>query len=180
MRRCRHFIVSRLLPASLDRCPRGFTGHVMAAPPFHSLPEGEAERRPRKKKTPNERHVISHLTSVREKVAIPSLWEFNGGMKIKVLICAAFAGCVLGCTASLQTQTIKGTVCSCTDSQITVLEQDGKHYDIIQRTSATIIKPPMTPPCTAGTPVEVTYNSTDAQRKEDPTGTCPTSTSPSG
>jgi len=23
-----HFIVSRLLPASLDRCPRGFTGHV--------------------------------------------------------------------------------------------------------------------------------------------------------
>jgi hypothetical protein len=28
MRRCSHFIVSRLLPASLDRCPRGFTGHV--------------------------------------------------------------------------------------------------------------------------------------------------------
>jgi hypothetical protein len=105
---------------------------------------------------------------------------FNGGMKIKMLAVAAFAGCVLGCTASLQTQTIKGTVCSCTDTQITVLEQDGKHYDIIQRTSATIIKPPMTPPCTAGTPVEVTYNSGDAQRKEDPTGTCPTSTSPSG
>src|SRR6266436_8432493 len=101
---------------------------------------------------------------------------FNGGMKIKMLTVAAFAGCVLGCTASLQTQTIKGTVCSCTDTQITVLEQDGKHYDIIQRTSATIIKPPMTPPCTAGTPVEVTYNSTDAQRKENPTGGCPTPT----
>ena len=111
--------------------------------------------------------------AANQKLALPRLQEFNGHMKIKMLAVAAFAGCVLGCTASLQTQTIKGTVCSCTDSQITVLEQDGKHYDIIQRTATTIIKPPITPPCTAGTPVEVTYNSTDAQRKEDPTGTCP-------
>jgi len=95
-------------------------------------------------------------------------------MKIKILICAVVAGCLFGCAPS--TETIKGTVCSCTDSQITVLEQDGKHYDIIQRKSTTIIKPPMTPPCTAGTPVEVTCDSGDAQRKENPTGACPTPT----
>jgi hypothetical protein len=98
---------------------------------------------------------------------------FNGGMKIKMLTVAAFAGCVLGCTASLQTQTIKGTVCSCTDTQITVLEQDGTHYDIIQRTASTIITPPVTPPCSAGTPVTVQCPSTDAQRKQGP---CPKTT----
>ncbi len=38
----------------LDRCPRGFTGHVMAAPPFHSLPEGRRKGVPgkRKRRTP--------------------------------------------------------------------------------------------------------------------------------
>jgi hypothetical protein len=93
-------------------------------------------------------------------------------MKIKILICAAVAGCLLGC-AKTTTQTLKGTLCSCTTTQVTVLEQDKLHYDIIQLTGTTIIKPPVTPPCTAGTPVEATYNPTDAQRKENPSGTCP-------
>src|SRR6266700_6133325 len=95
-------------------------------------------------------------------------------MKIKILICAVVAGCLFGCAPS--TETIKGTVCSCTDTQITVLEQDGKHYDIIQRTATTIIDPPVTPPCKAGTPVTVTCKPTDAQRKENPAGGCPTPT----
>src|SRR5437667_12123398 len=93
-------------------------------------------------------------------------------MKIKILICAVIAGGLLGC-AKTTTETIKGTVCSCTDTQITVLEDDGKYYDIIQRTSSTIVNPPVIPPCKAGTPVTVTCNSSDAQRKENPSGACP-------
>jgi hypothetical protein len=100
-------------------------------------------------------------------------------MKMKILICAAVAGCLWGCSKSaISTQTIKGTVCSCTATQVTVLEQDGRFYDIIQLTATTIIKPPVTPPCKAGTPVEVTFNPTDAQRKENPAGGCPTPTPP--
>jgi hypothetical protein len=99
-------------------------------------------------------------------------------MKIKILICAAAAGCLLGCAkTTTETLTLKGTLCSCTTTQVTVLEEDKMHYDIIQLTATTIIKPPVSPPCTAGTPVEVTYNSTDAQRKESPAGGgCPTPT----
>jgi hypothetical protein len=96
-------------------------------------------------------------------------------MKMKILICAVIAGCLLGCTKTT-TETLKGTLCSCTTTQVTVLEEDKTHYDIIQLTGTTIIKPPVSPPCTAGTPVEVTYNPTDAQRKESPTGACPTPT----
>ncbi len=149
----------------------------------HPTPKAFASRRPTSNSdsaAEDSGHYSSILPGERPSKSLQSccLWEFNGGMKIKILICAVVAGCLFGCAPS--TVTIKGTVCSCTDSQITVLEQDGKHYDIIQRKSTTIIKPPMTPPCTAGTPVEVTYNSGDAQRKESPTGTCPTSTSPSG
>jgi hypothetical protein len=97
-------------------------------------------------------------------------------MKMNILICAAVAGCLLGCTKSATEAILKGTVCSCTQTQVTVLEQDKLHYDIIQLTGTTIIKPPVTPPCTAGTPVEVTYNPGDAQRKENPAGGCPTPT----
>ena len=115
--------------------------------------------------------------AANQKLALPRLQEFNGHMKIKMLAVAAFAGCVLGCTASLQTTTIKGTVCSCTATQVTVLEDDNKnYYDIIQLTATTIIDPPVTPPCKAGTPVTVTCKPTDAQRKENPAGGCPTPT----
>jgi hypothetical protein len=101
-----------------------------------------------------------------------------GGMKTKILICAVVAGCLWGCAKStITTKTLKGTVCSCTATQVTVLEQDNNnYYDIIQLTATTIITPPVTPPCKAGTPVEVTYNPTDAQRKENPAGGCPTPT----
>ena len=118
-------------------------------------------------------HYSSILPSERPSKSLQSccLWEFNGGMKIKILICAVVVGWLWGCAPS--TETIKGTVCSCTDSQITVLEQDGTHYDIIQRTASTIITPPVTPPCSAGTPVTVQCASTDAQRKEGP---CPKTT----
>src|SRR5436309_3231946 len=94
-------------------------------------------------------------------------------MKIKILTSVVVVGCLFGCAKSLTTTTIKGTVCSCTDTQITVLEDEGKYYDIIQRTSSTIVNPPVTPPCKAGTPVTVTCNSSDAQRKENPSGACP-------
>ena len=93
-------------------------------------------------------------------------------MKIKILICAAVAACLPGC-AKTTTQMLKGTLCSCTTTQVTVLEQDGQYYDIIQLTGTTIVDPPVTPPCKAGTPVTVTYNPTDAQRKENPGGGCP-------
>ena len=101
-------------------------------------------------------------------------------MKIKILICTAAAVSLWGCAKStITTQTLKGTVCSCTATQVTVLEQDNNnYYDIIQLTATTIIKPPVTPPCKAGTPVEVTFNPTDAQRKENPAGGCPTPTPP--
>ena len=103
--------------------------------------------------------------------------EFNGGMKMKILICAVVAGCLLGCMGTKSTtKTIKGTVCSCTATQVTVLEEGGQYYDIIQLTATTIIDPPVTPPCKVGTPVEVTYNPSDAQRKENPAGGCPTPT----
>ena len=105
----------------------------------------------------------------KQKLAVRLPLRIQWDMKIKILICAAVAGCLWGCTAST---TIKGTVCSCTDTQITVLEDNGKYYDIIQRTSSTVVNPPVTPPCKAGTPVTVTFNSGDAQRKEGP---CPTS-----
>jgi hypothetical protein len=98
-------------------------------------------------------------------------------MKMKILICAAVAGYLLGCTgAKSTTATLNGTVCSCTATQVTVLEQDKLHYDEIQLTATTIIEPPVTPPCKAGTPVKVTYNPGDAQRKENPAGGCPTPT----
>ena len=97
-------------------------------------------------------------------------------MKIKILICAAVAGCLLGCAKSTET-VLSGTVCSCTKTQITVLEDaDKNYYDIIPLTGGTIVKPPVTPPCKAGTPVTVTYNAGDAQRKENPAGGCPTPT----
>ena len=97
-------------------------------------------------------------------------------MKIRILICAVVAGCLWGCTKSTET-VLQGTVCSCTVTQITVLEQDKQHYDIIQLTATTIVKPPVSPPCKVGTPVEVTFNPSDAQRKESPTGGgCPTPT----
>src|SRR5215468_4828804 len=98
-------------------------------------------------------------------------------MKTKILICAAVVGCLFGCEKSLTTATLRGTLCSCTTTQVTVLEADKMHYDIIQLTGTTIIKPPVSPPCTVGTLVEVTYNPTDAQRKESPAGGgCPTPT----
>jgi hypothetical protein len=99
-------------------------------------------------------------------------------MKIKILICAVVAGCLWGCTkATITTQTLKGTVCSCTATQVVVLEDADNHfYDVIKLTATTIINPPVTPPCKAGTPVEVTFNPTDAQRKENPAGGCPTPT----
>src|SRR5262249_43587465 len=96
-------------------------------------------------------------------------------MKIKILTSVVVVGCLFGCAKSLTTTTIKGTVCSCTTTQVIVLEEDKMHYDIIQLTGTTIIEPPVTPPCTAGTPVTVTCNPTDAQRKESPAGGgCPT------
>src|SRR5580693_8126231 len=78
---------------------------------------------------------------------------FNGGMKIKMLTAAVVAGCVLGCASLTQqgTLTIKGTVCSCTNTQVTVQEEGGKYYDIIQRTGSTII----TGTCSAGQTVTV-------------------------
>jgi hypothetical protein len=93
-------------------------------------------------------------------------------MKVKILTSVVVVGCLFGCAKSLTTTTLKGTVCSCTDTQITVLEEGGQYYDIIPL-KGTIINPPVSPPCKAGTPVEVTYNPGDAQRKENPSGTCP-------
>src|SRR5207249_11412945 len=72
-------------------------------------------------------------------------------------------GCVLGCASLTQqgTLTIKGTVCSCTNTQVTVQEAVGKYYDIIQRTGSTII----TGTCSAGQPVTVQCQSIDKDRK---------------
>ena len=99
--------------------------------------------------------------------------RFNGGMKIKMLTVAVAVGCVLGCASLTQqgTLTIKGTVCSCTNTQVTVQEADGKYYDIIQRIGSTII----TGTCSAGQPVTVQCQSIDNQRKE---GLCPKTAAP--
>jgi hypothetical protein len=68
-------------------------------------------------------------------------------MKLKILICATIAACLLGCMGTKSiTETIKGTLCSCTTTQVTVLEEDKLHYDIIQLTATTIVNPPVTPP----------------------------------
>ena len=109
------------------------------------------------------------LTSSRLKGLLSRyLREFNGSMKIQVLTAAVVAGCVLGCASLTQqgTLTIKGTVCSCTNTQVTVQEAGGKYYDIIQRTGSTII----TGTCSAGQTVTVQCQSIDNQRKE---GSCP-------
>jgi hypothetical protein len=116
---------------------------------------------PLRKNLPNEKRVKSLHSN-----DIPRL---NGGVKIKILTVAVAVGCVLGCTSVTQqgTLTIKGTVCSCTNTQVTVQETDGKYYDIIQRTGNTII----TGTCSAGQPVTVQCQSIDNQRKE---GSCKT------
>jgi hypothetical protein len=118
-----------------------------------------------RKKVPNEKRVKSLHSN-----DIPRL---NGGMKIKMLTVAVAVGCVLGCASPTQqgTLTIKGTVCSCTSTQVTVQEADGKYYDIIQRTGSTII----TGTCSAGQPVTVQCQSIDNQRKE---GSCPKTAAP--
>jgi len=91
-------------------------------------------------------------------------------MKLKILMGVIATGCILGCVASLQTLKITGTVCSCTSTEVTVQEEDGAHYDIIQRTSGTII----TGTCSPGKTVTVQYMSTDAQRKQGPCPVTPT------
>src|SRR5438034_10204381 len=94
-------------------------------------------------------------------------------MKIKMLTVAVAVGCVLGCASLTQqgTLTIKGTVCSCTSTQVTVQESDGKYYDIIQRTGRTI----MIGTCSSGQPVTVQCQSIDSRRKE---GSCSKTATP--
>jgi len=100
------------------------------------------------------------------------LCEFNDGMKVKILIGAVFAGCILGSLAFAQSLQIKGNVSSVNDTQVEV-QCDGATW-VIKLTPSTTV----TPAPTLGTTVTVQAKCPDAQRKENPIGT-PTPT-PSG
>ena len=93
-------------------------------------------------------------------------------MKVKILIGAVFAGCILGSLAFAQSLQIKGNVTSVNDTQVEV-QCDGATW-VIKLTPSTTV----TPAPTLGTTVTVQAKCPDAQRKENPIGT-PTPT-PSG
>ncbi len=115
--------------------------------------------------------VKSSLTRLRSKsLHSIGVWEFNGGMKVKILTCAVVVGCMLGGIAFGQTLTITGTICSCDSKQLTV--QEGTHYYIVKRTPSTSVEGT----CSPGSTATVQCKSPDAQRKEGPCrgGTSPT------
>jgi hypothetical protein len=96
-------------------------------------------------------------------------------MKVKTLICAVVAGCVLGGAAFGQSLQIKGKVSCITSNQIEV-QCDGQTWVIKLIAGSTTLNPPSP---AVGTQVTVGCKSPDAQRKESPTWTpspCPSST----
>ena len=116
------------------------------------------------------RYSKSSLTRLRSKsLHSIGVWEFNGGMKVKILTCAVVAECMLGGIAFGQTLTITGTICSCNSKQLIV--QEGTHYYIVKRTPSTSV----VGTCSPGSAVTVQCKSPDAQRKEGP---CPKTSSP--
>jgi hypothetical protein len=92
-------------------------------------------------------------------------------MKVKTLICAAFAGCIWSSIAFAQTIQVKGTVCSFDDTKIVL--QCGPDTWTIKRTATTKV---ISGTLKVGNVVTVECTSPDAQRKEGVTTCTPAPT----
>jgi hypothetical protein len=117
---------------------------------------------------PNEQPILSLLSR--------DLWEFNGDMKMKILVAAVVAGCVLGCAALKETSTStkSGKICSCSNTEIRLQTGINEWY-IIKRTPTTHVT---SGTCSTDSMATVEFSSPDAQRKEGP-WRCQTPTSTS-